>query len=121
MSFDNYHQKKDRIYRAVPSTTVQLIRYFYGKGVPAPLPAALKTKIRMQTKVAVLCLEGNDQVQVLDDNGQPATRGCRGLPIASSSRPAAAPAQWGISSSASRAPVWRERGGGGAPSIKWLR
>ena len=72
MSFDNYHQKKDRIYRVLTEYHhADSPDIFYGKGVPAPLPAALKTNFPQAEKVAVIYSEGNDQVQVLDDNGQP--------------------------------------------------
>jgi len=75
MSFDNYHQKKDRIYRVLTEYHhADSPDIFYGKGVPAPLPAALKTNFPQAEKVAVLYSEGNDQVQVLDDNGQPAKK-----------------------------------------------
>ena len=44
MSFDNYHKKKDRIYRVLTEYHhADSPDIFYGKGVPAPLPTALKT------------------------------------------------------------------------------
>jgi len=72
MSFDNYHQKKDRIYRVLTEYHhADSPDIFYGRGVPAPLPAALKTNFPQAERVAVIYSEGNDQIQVLDDNGQP--------------------------------------------------
>jgi len=72
MSFDDYHQKKSRIYRVLTEYHhTDSPDIFYGKGVPAPLPAALKTNFPQAEKVAVIYSEGNDQIQVLDDNGQP--------------------------------------------------
>ncbi len=72
MSFDNYHQKKDRIYRVLTEYHhADSPDIFYGRGVPAPMPAALKTNFPQAEKVAVIYSEGNDQIQVLDDNGQP--------------------------------------------------
>jgi len=72
MSFDNYHQRKNRIYRVLTEYHhADSPDIFYGKGVPAPLPAALKTNFPQAEKVAVIYSEGNDQIQVLDDNGQP--------------------------------------------------
>jgi putative ABC transport system permease protein len=71
MSFDNYHKKKDRIYRVLTEYHhADAPDIFYGKGVPSPLPAALRTNFPQLEKVATLYSEGNDQIQVLDDNGQ---------------------------------------------------
>jgi putative ABC transport system permease protein len=71
MSFDNYHKKKDRIYRVLTEYHhADAPDIFYGKGVPTPLPAALRTNFPQLEKVAVIYSEGNDQIQVLDDNGQ---------------------------------------------------
>src|SRR5436190_1039457 len=72
MSFDNYHKKKDRIYRVLTEYHhADAPDIFYGKGVPSPLPAALRTNFPQLEKVATVYSEGNDQIQVLDDNGQP--------------------------------------------------
>src|SRR5438105_6447841 len=71
MSFDTYHQKKDRIYRVLTEYHhADAPDIFYGKGVPVPLPAALKTNFPQAERVATVYSEGNDQIQVLDDNGQ---------------------------------------------------
>ncbi|HKC35161.1 MAG TPA: ABC transporter permease, partial [Chitinophagaceae bacterium] len=72
MSFDDYHKKKDRIYRVLTEYHhADSPDIFYGKGVPSPLPLALKTNFPQVEKVATVYSEGNDQIQVLDDNGQP--------------------------------------------------
>ena len=72
MSFDNYHKKKDRIYRVLTEYHhADAPDIFYGKGVPSPLPAALRTNFPQLEKVATVYSEGNDQIQVLDDNGEP--------------------------------------------------
>src|SRR6266513_648986 len=71
-SFDNYHKKKDRIYRVLTEYHhADSPDIFYGKGVPSPLPAALKANFPQAEKVAAVYSEGNDQIQVLDDNGEP--------------------------------------------------
>ena len=70
MSFDDYHKKKDRIYRVLTEYHhADAPDIFYGKGVPSPLPAALKTNFPQAEKIAAVYSERNDQIQVLDDNG----------------------------------------------------
>src|SRR6266404_570744 len=71
MSFDNYHVRKDRIYRLLTEYHhADAADIFYGKGVPAPLPAALRSNFPQAEKVATVYSESNDQIQVLNDNGQ---------------------------------------------------
>src|SRR5260221_8825580 len=71
-SFDNFHSKKDRIYRVLTEYHhADAPDIFYGKGVPVPLPAALRTNFPQAEKVASVYSEHNDQILVLDDNGQP--------------------------------------------------
>jgi ABC-type antimicrobial peptide transport system permease subunit len=71
LSFDNYHKKKDRIYRVLTEYHhADAPDIFYGKGVPQPLPSGLRSTFPQLEKVATLYSEGNDQIQVLDDNGQ---------------------------------------------------
>ena len=71
MSFDSYHKKKDRIYRVLTEYHhADAPDIFYGKGVPLALPAGLRTNFSQLEKVATVYSEGNDQIQVLDDNGQ---------------------------------------------------
>src|SRR5204863_7307008 len=72
MSFDNYHKKKDRIYRVLTEYHhADGPDIFYGKGVPSRLPAALRTNFPQLEKVAIVYSEANDQIQVLDDSGEP--------------------------------------------------
>ncbi len=69
-SFDNFHSKKDRIYRVLTEYHhADAASIFYGRGVPAPMPAALKTSFPQIEKVAAAFSEGNDQILVLDANG----------------------------------------------------
>src|SRR5437867_7242270 len=70
-SFDNYHKKKDRIYRVLTEYHhADSPDIFYGKGVPAPLPTALKTNFPQVERIAPVYSEGNDQIKVLNDNGE---------------------------------------------------
>jgi len=71
MSFDNYHKKKDRIYRVLTEYHhADSPDIFYGKGVPARLPIALKANFPQVERIAPVYSEGNDQIQVLNDNGE---------------------------------------------------
>src|SRR5437868_515010 len=71
-SFDNYHKKKDRIYRVLTEYHhADAPDIFYGKGVPTPLPTALRTNFPQAEEVATVYSEGNDQLLVLNNNGQP--------------------------------------------------
>jgi putative ABC transport system permease protein len=71
ISFDNYHKRKDRIYRVLTEYHhADAPDIFYGKGVPQPLPTGLRTNFPQLEKVATVYSEGNDQIQVLDDNGR---------------------------------------------------
>ncbi|MES1221689.1 MAG: ABC transporter permease, partial [Bacteroidota bacterium] len=71
-SFDNFHAKKDHIYRV-------LTEYHdggtgnisYGKNVPFPMPAGLKTNFPQSEQVATVYASHNDELQVLDANGTP--------------------------------------------------
>src|SRR5438046_8861097 len=71
MSFDNDQKKKDQIYRVLTEYHhADSPDIFYGKGVPAPLPTALKTNFPQVERIAPVYSEGNDQIQVLNDNGE---------------------------------------------------
>lgn len=71
-SFDNFHIKKDRIYRVLTEyhsagdATVS-----YGKSVPFPMPEGLKTAFPQIEQVTPVYASHNDELQVLDDNGAP--------------------------------------------------
>src|SRR5512133_188342 len=67
-SFDNFHSKKDRIYRV-------LTEYHHedaattGKDVPFPLPEGLRTTFGQLEQVAAVWASHNDNLLILDDNG----------------------------------------------------
>src|SRR5689334_25405240 len=68
-SFDNFHSKKDRIYRVLTeSHHADAATISYLKSVPFPMPAGLKTAFP-QIQVAPIYASHNDELQVLDANG----------------------------------------------------
>ncbi len=71
-SFDNFHAKKNRIYRVLteyhPTDAADIS---YGKGVPFPLPSGLETAFPQIEQVAPIYASHDDQLQVLDANGTP--------------------------------------------------
>jgi putative ABC transport system permease protein len=72
LSFDKFHAKKDRIYRVLTEYHhADATEIFYGPGVPRPMPTGLRTAFPQLEKVAAIYSEGNDQLLVLNDNGQP--------------------------------------------------
>src|SRR5215212_2480591 len=72
LSFENFHSKKDRIYRVLTEYHhADAANIFYGTGVPLPMPAGLKTAFPQIEKIATVYTQHNDQILVLDDNGQP--------------------------------------------------
>jgi putative ABC transport system permease protein len=72
LSFDKFHAKKDRIYRVLTEYHhADATEIFYGAGVPRPMPTGLRTAFPQLEKVAAIYSEGNDQLLVLNDNGQP--------------------------------------------------
>ena len=71
-SFDNFHSKKDRIYRVLTEYHhADAATTSYTKNVPFPMPAGLKTAFPQLEQVAPVYASHNDQLQVLDDNGAP--------------------------------------------------
>src|SRR6187455_2411868 len=71
-SFDDFHSKKDRIYRVLTeSHHADAATTTYGKNVPFPMPAGLKTAFPQLEQVAPIYASHNDELQVLDDNGTP--------------------------------------------------
>jgi len=71
-SFDNFHSKKDRIYRVLTEYHhADAANIFYGKGVPFPMPTGLKTAFPQLEQVAPIYASHNDELQVLDGNGTP--------------------------------------------------
>jgi predicted permease len=70
-SFDDYHKKKDRIYRVLTEYHhADAADIFYGKGVPWALPGSLQTNFSEVEKMAPIFSQNNDQLLVLDANGQ---------------------------------------------------
>ncbi len=71
-SYDTFHSKKDRIYRVLTeSHHADAATITYGKNVPFPMPAGLKTAFPQLEQVAPIYASHNDELQVLDDNGTP--------------------------------------------------
>src|SRR5882724_13234154 len=71
-SFDNFHSKKDRVYRVLTeSHNAGAATITYGKNVPFPMPTGLKTAFPQLEQVAPVYASHNDELQVLDDNGTP--------------------------------------------------
>ncbi len=70
ISFENFHTKKDRIYRILTEYHhSDAPEIFYGRGVPMGMPAGLRTTFPQIEKIAPLYSEGNDQILVPDENG----------------------------------------------------
>jgi putative ABC transport system permease protein len=71
-SFDDFHQKKDRIYRVLTeSHHADAGNITYAKNVPFPMPKGLKAEFPQLEQVAPVYASHNDELQVLDDNGTP--------------------------------------------------
>ena len=69
-SFDSFHSKKDRIYRVLTEYhDADAATITYGKDVPFPMPAALKTAFPQIEQVAPIFASQNDQLIILDNNG----------------------------------------------------
>ena len=70
LSFDGYHQKKDRIYRVLTEFHHENVpEPFTRHGVPYALPRELKTAIPQIEKSSVIFRANNTQFQVLDESG----------------------------------------------------
>jgi putative ABC transport system permease protein len=66
-SFDNFHQKRDRIYRILTEYHhADSKDIFYGRGVPLALPRGMKT-FKQVEEVVPLMVEHNDQILVLNN------------------------------------------------------
>lgn len=71
-SFDNFHSKKDRVYRLLTeSHHADAGNITYAKNVPFPMPEGLKAEFSQLEQVAPVYASHNDELQVLDDNGTP--------------------------------------------------
>src|SRR5918911_1072062 len=66
-SFDNFHSKKDRIYRVLTEYHhTDAANISYGKNVPFPMPAGLKAAFPQLEQVTPVYASHNDELQVLD-------------------------------------------------------
>lgn len=71
-SFDDFHSKKDRIYRVLTKYHhADAVNMLYGKGLPLPMPNGLKTAFPQIEQVTPIYASHNDELQVLDVNGTP--------------------------------------------------
>ena len=67
--FDNFHAKKDRIYRVLTEYHhTELAEVSYGKDLPFPIPLGLKTAFP-QLEVAPIFASQNDQLLIVDNKG----------------------------------------------------
>src|ERR1700680_96011 len=74
-SFDNFHAKKDRIYRVLTEYHhADSKEIFYGQGVPLPMPTGLKTEFPQLEKVATIYADSNDQFLVLNNSDIPSKK-----------------------------------------------
>jgi len=70
-SFDDFHSKKDRIYRVLTEYHhADVANIFYGKAVPFALPGGLSSAFPELKEIAPVFAQGDDQIIVLDQNGQ---------------------------------------------------
>src|SRR6186997_3193979 len=69
-SFDNFHSKKDRIYRVLTESHHAVdATVAFGKDVPFPMPEGLKTAFPEIEQVAPIFASHDDQLLIVDDNG----------------------------------------------------
>jgi putative ABC transport system permease protein len=69
-SFDNFHSKKDRIYRVLTEYhNADAANHASGKDVPFPLPTGLKTTFSQIEQVAPIFASHDDKVLVPDPDG----------------------------------------------------
>lgn len=71
LSFDNFHAKKDRIYRLLTEYHhADSKDIFYGSGIARGIPQTLKTDIPEIEAYAPIMHNDNEQIQVLNKEGQ---------------------------------------------------
>ncbi|NOW95503.1 ABC transporter permease [Mucilaginibacter sp. SG564] len=70
--FDNFHEKKDRIYRVLTEYhRSESANISYGKDVPLPMPTGLKTSFPQIEQVAPIFASRDDELLIGDNNGTP--------------------------------------------------
>jgi hypothetical protein len=68
-SFDNFHNKKDRIYRVLTEYHhADSKEIFYGRGVPRALPAGIQVAFPQIEEVVPIVSGNDDQLLVLDNH-----------------------------------------------------
>ncbi len=69
-SFDNFHSKKDRIYRVLTEyRPLDAAKLTYGKDVPFPLPTGFKAAFPQIEQVAPVFASHDDKLLIPGDNG----------------------------------------------------
>lgn len=69
-SFDDFHTNKNRVYRVLTEYhPTDATNISYGKDVPFPMPAALKTAFPQIEQVAPVFASHDDKLLIPDDNG----------------------------------------------------
>jgi len=69
-SFDNFHSTKDRVYRVLTEYHHEdVANITYGKDVPFPMPAGLKTSFPQIEQVAPIFASHDDKLLITNDNG----------------------------------------------------
>src|SRR5687768_4760334 len=71
ISFDNFHAKKDRIYRVLTEYHhADAANIVYGKDVPFPMPEGLKMAFPQIEQVAPIWASHSDLLLIPDDQGK---------------------------------------------------
>ncbi len=70
LSFDDHHNKKDRIYRVLTEYHHPNTEVFYSSASAYALPEGIKNSIPQIEKVAAIYAENNTQIAILNKNGE---------------------------------------------------